>query len=856
MENEIRQIIETLEPYATTLPTEAPPELLPWEPDDRWGQDGAAGQAIAMLLDGVKASDEVFEFADYLHVYNTEGFKGRFGARDRMSDGLMLNGTALALFGYLFAEDHPEAELWRVAGCARLASVAHARKAALENQITADCVRTVCRVAEVMAAPVLADLITLQERMWGRLIDHGRSERLQVTSGQYPLHMMNPVEASALGRLMRDRPWQKNTATPDFLMQADLTDADGLCDNLVTFRAHMLIRHQFGDEIDWNLRLFDDVESTVSLNAHIFIRNLVSAYETTGKDKYAAAAARLLRSWYSLCPTPNHWQAQGPWRTLEEGNRQCNMWPPTLAILGYHDAFDDDLHAMGARSRLDHMRYALAFCGGANNWYQVETSGLAVAALFSPELKQSDAILRIAMRRLKWINSFAYYDDGFQFELTHGYHVFPTSSLFAASQTAKARGVVLPEDFTSLVEKAHEMYLYAAQPDYLLPTFNDCNPNPTDPASLLGAASAAFDRDDFKWGATHGEQGTAPDHCSHAWNDAGLYVMRDKWGPDGQHLTFDGAAWGASHQHDDKLNFALYSHGRQLICDPNIYSYAPTELTHYFKSSRGHNVVLVDGKGQIRKYDPDARLVTKGQNEWVSEEGFDFVSSEYCEPFGVNTFMAEDPIELDDSIVHKRSLFYVKGEYWILCDTISGADSLSHDFEQLFHPAPISDPGSDIPMRAGELTVDDRIIRTSDEGLGNLAVIPVDRDGLTISSKKGETNPAAGWYGVLGEYPAWEVSCTSKGAYPHRMDVVMFPMMPGSRDYPNVERLYSDVGVTAFVITGAGIRDVFILCEPGCPDVVVDDIVFKGRALLVRRGGELLTHSFQAEKIELGGKAV
>jgi hypothetical protein len=86
--------------------------------------------------------------------------------------------------------------------------------------------------------------------------------------------MITPVEAF-VGKLLRDRAWQKDAATPDFLMQADLADADGLCDNLVTFRAHMLVRHQFGEEIDWNLRLFDDVESTVSLNAHIFIRNLV-----------------------------------------------------------------------------------------------------------------------------------------------------------------------------------------------------------------------------------------------------------------------------------------------------------------------------------------------------------------------------------------------------------------------------------------------------------------------------------------------------------------------------------------------------------------------------------------------------
>jgi len=246
MNGEIREIIQTLRPYATEVPKDSPPELLPWEIDDRWGLDGAAGQAVAMLVDGVTASKETFGVADYLHVYNTEGYNGKFGARDRASDGLMLNGTALALFGYLFADDHPEAEWWRVEGCARLVSVAHARKAVLENQITADCVQVVCRVAECLDAPILADLITLQERMWGRLIDHGRAERLQVSAEDYPSHMIEPVSVDEVGNLLRQRPWQNSMSTPDFLMQADVADADGLCDNVMTFRAHMLVRHQFG----------------------------------------------------------------------------------------------------------------------------------------------------------------------------------------------------------------------------------------------------------------------------------------------------------------------------------------------------------------------------------------------------------------------------------------------------------------------------------------------------------------------------------------------------------------------------------------------------------------------------------
>ena len=137
-------------------------------------------------------------------------------------------------------------------------------------------------------------------------------------------------------------------------------------------------------------------------------------------------------------------QKARPWRTLDVENRQCNMRPVITLHLGRTGASDEETHAMLARSRLEHARYALAFCGGANNWYQVESAGLAVATFYSPELTHSDALLRTALRRLRWINSLAYYDDGFQFELTPGNHVFPTSSMFEVVQGARARGVELP----------------------------------------------------------------------------------------------------------------------------------------------------------------------------------------------------------------------------------------------------------------------------------------------------------------------------------------------------------------------------------------------------------------------------
>lgn len=849
----MNQLLEPLREYTAKAPASLPPEILPWERSADWNMDHAARVTLGLLLDGDRSSDLLFAAADYLLTFCNEGY-----GQHVFEDALLLNGTALALCGYLC--DHPEAEVWRLTGSARLVTEAHERRAALSDTMMARCLLAVCQVADELNAPVLADLITLRERMWGRLLDHSRAERLHVAEDDYPQHMAEPVPVEQVGTLMRRRTWQQQIRSINF-MGGDQEEADHACNNLLTLRAHMLVRHQFGSEIDWNLRLFDDKESTVSLNAHSFIRNLAQVYADTGDDKYAIHAARLLWSFYLLNPLPNHKQYLGPWRTLEVGNRQCNMWPSAIGLLGQTDAFNPATHAMLARSRLDHIRYALAFCGGANNWYQVEAAGLAVAALCSPELRLVDAYLRVALRRLKWINSFAYYDDGFQFELTHGYHVFPTVSMFAVVQAAQARGVELPADFTGLVERAHEMYLFAQQPDHLLPTFNDCNPNPMDPAPLLRAAAEVYDRDDFRWGATHGRDGKAPDHTSHAWPAAGYYVMRDQWGEGGQYLFFDGAPWGASHQHEDKLNFVLYAGGRLLIGDPNIYSYAWTEQTHYFKSSRAHNVVMIDGMGQARRYRPEARLTTLGRSEWISRESFDFVSSEYLEGFAPDEFRPERELWAGDDLVdsrfsHRRAIFYLKPGYWIICDLIRGKDSDPHTLEQLFHIAPIFDLQADEPVRAGEIEVSPQAILTKDAGLSNLAILPVDSDGFTVRAQKGETSPARGWYGILGEFPAWDVTLETRTPLPARLDAVLFPLAPGSETQLTVKRLRADAQVTAFQITGLDFDDTFILCEEGAGPVTIGGITFEGRALLLRRQPTLRALAVAATQVQVNGHAI
>jgi hypothetical protein len=145
---------------------------------------------------------------------------------------------------------------------------------------------------------------------------------------------------------------------------------------------------------------------------------------------------------------------------------------------------------------------------------------------------------------------------------------------------------------------------------------------------------------------------------------------------------------------------------------------------------------------------------------------------------------------------------------------------------------------------------------TEDEGLSNLAILPVDGEGLAPRAQKGETSPAVGWYGVLGEYPAWDVTLARTMTLPARMDAVLYPLASGTNEYPTVERLVSTPQATAFRLTGAGLDDTFVLCEEECGPVEAAGVRFEGRALLLRRKPEIEALAVAPRSIVVEGIAV
>jgi hypothetical protein len=148
---------------------------------------------------------------------------------------------------------------------------------------------------------------------------------------------------------------------------------------------------------------------------------------------------------------------------------------------------------------------------------------------------------------------------------------------------------------------------------------------------------------------------------------------------DEQYLLFDCGPLGAgNHGHLDLLSFELAAYGRSLVLDPGRYTYDESGEVNeraLFRGTASHNTVLVDGRNQTRYEAHGSKFRVRGPEpgrelkSFVTHESFDFVhgvarSHEY-------------------PVVHERRIFFLRPEYWVICDSLQAAEV--HQYDLLFH---------------------------------------------------------------------------------------------------------------------------------------------------------------------------
>jgi hypothetical protein len=536
----------------------------------------------------------------------------------------------------------------------------------------------------------------------------------------------------------------------------------------------------FKDRIDWHANPTSGVNRThlwnESLNRHFHFRTLSTAYWESGDDRYAAAIAEHVLDWIKRNPAPLMSSGNGTimtnctWQTLTTGIRMEGIWPDTLYRCMGSPAFTDDVIVAMVKSCADQADHLVRNPTGGN-WLTEESMGVYTVGMLFPEYRKAKEWRRIAIERLNRQLDEDVYPDGMEVELAAGYSNWVISSMAGLLERADSVGLrdEIPGDYLSRLEKASDYHLYAMMPDGRIPGLNDSG-NANVRGYLQKAHGFFPQRPDFLFGATLGAQGTKPTKTSVPFPYTGHYAMRSGWDADAVYALLDSGPFGYGHQHEDKLTFVLYAHGRQLILDPGNFSYDRSPARRYVLGTHGHNTIMVDGEGQHRRGNRSTYVWPKpwdtptprdDDTVWQSTPTADFVRGSYTDGYGDRAAL---------KVKHTRRMAFIKPDYYVILDTLAPEDTASHTYASLFH---IDDT---------EATVDETslAVETHTADKANVALIPARQDGLNVAVVKGQTEPTmqgwssnGGWRPIPTAVYTWQAKGVSHQA------MVVYPMKPG-----------------------------------------------------------------------------
>lgn len=384
-------------------------------------------------------------------------------------------------------------------------------------------------------------------------------------------------------------------------------------------------------------RLVGDIKYLWEPNRHVELVTLAQAWNLTGEAKYAEGIRVLLDSWFDQCPYP-----MGPnWTSsLEHAVRLVN-WSFAWHLLGGEASplFEGDTAQAFKHRWLEAIYQHCHFIAGnfsrfssANNHLLGEYMGLLIGAITWPLWPESVRWRQLAQQGFESEALKQNFKDGVNCEQAIWYHHEVTDMMLLCGLVGRANGIefdmmfwkrleVMLEFIAGLMDVGGNIPMIGDSDDAVMVRFSR-EPEFDVYKSLLATGAVLFNRGDFKakvgrfddksrWllgadAAAHFETLTIPvsETPRRGFPQGGYYVLGQHFGQAEEiRAVVDCAPLGylsiAAHGHADALAFTLSVAGEEMLIDPGTYAYhTQKEWRDYFRSTRAHNTVCVDGLDQ------------------------------------------------------------------------------------------------------------------------------------------------------------------------------------------------------------------------------------------------------------------
>jgi hypothetical protein len=492
---------------------------------------------------------------------------------------------------------------------------------------------------------------------------------------------------------------------------------------------------RFGKTLDYrSSALVGDVKYLWELNRHLELVTLAQAWHLTREPRFAEGCRRLIDSWLTECPYPfgANWCS-----SLEIAVRLVN-WACAWQLLGA----EESVVFAGAEGTAFRQRWLASiyqhchFVSGhlsrhssANNHLLGELAGLEVASLTWPLWTSSPRWLAQASGQLNAQALAQTHADGVNKEQALWYHASVADMLLLAGLIARANGRDPGRAYWLRTEKMVEFVASIMDCAGSVPGFGDADDGvlvrwaPLERGelwrSLLATGAVLFERAEFAAKAARFDEKSRwllGDEAEHTFArlaaeppvpgplplprffpQGGYYLLGDAFDtPREVKIVADAGPLGylsiAAHGHADALSFTLSAAGQPVLIDPGTYGYhSEPKWRRYFRGTRAHNTVCIDGLDQSRfagsflwldharttveAFEPDGVRRARGAGGGSAAARERLVASHdgYC--------------RLRDPVRHRRTIEYDR-ERFLLAVTDELACRGPHGIELNWHFAP------------------------------------------------------------------------------------------------------------------------------------------------------------------------
>jgi hypothetical protein len=448
-----------------------------------------------------------------------------------------------------------------------------------------------------------------------------------------------------------------------------------------------------------------DIKYIWELNRHLFILQLAIAYKGTGNDKYLKKIHYFLASWFVQNPFLKgvNWSS-----TLEVAIRVINWslsWQFIASDIGIEirNYWIDCVY-----KHLWYINRNLSSYSSANNHLIGEAAGLFIGSILFPQFDESNEWISKSKKILEEECEKQNYNDGVNKEQAFSYQQFVLDFLIISGIVGKRVGCEFSDLYWLKIEKMIE-FIYSVR-DFggNYPKFGDeddgfvidlCQRKYGVYDSLLNLGAVLFKKTKFLRKSfnkdlktrlllhmvgvdenqiindlKNKEQVNSNIHkaCENSdlnittkFEDGGYYILGCNIGKIlEEKMIFDCGALGylsiAAHGHADSLAFTFSAGGCPIFIDPGTYVYHTNKKwRNYFRSTRAHNTINVDGMDQS---------IIEGNFMWSNKANSKIMNYNNLTSIrGIH----DGYMELAEPVVHMREVIFDKqSRIWTLKDEI------------------------------------------------------------------------------------------------------------------------------------------------------------------------------------------